>query len=199
MMRFILPLFNTLAGLASLVSIYVYFFPAEQRQPIPHWATAAALLFIVILILRHQWSTAKQEMHRTFNDKGIDKYMCKWVSRPGRALILSRDLSWGTRDAARSALQAKARARDLIIFMHSETDLSRSLAELGASVSYYGSSDFTPKSRFTILNYGRDCPRIAVGTTKWDKHLVYEYDIGDHPITALSDDLINLLARVSQP
>jgi hypothetical protein len=106
-------------------------------------------------------------------------------------------LSWGNKFDTKKTLLTKARANELIIFMQSATTLSNELELAGAEVHYYGTSGFTPSSRFTIIGAGKNGSRVAVGSERKGRHIVYEYDTGEHPITALSDDFIRLLRLVS--
>jgi len=130
------------------------------------------------------------------SDAHINTYMCKWISNRGRAVILSRDLSWGNKFNTKTVLLNKSKRKELVIFMQSETTLSKELASAGADLHYYG-KEFSPQSRFTIIGEGKAGSRIAVGTEKKGRHIVYEYDTGEHPITALSDDLIALLRKIA--
>lgn len=182
----------------SLLGLYLSVYPASSEHPTWHlvglFILACAFAWIIVTEIKQ----ALRESHRVYRPgKQINRYMCRWVSRPGRTAIVSRDLSWGNSEGARSALLAKAKSSDLILYMHHKTELSEELRKAGAEIRYYDGVEFEPKSRFTVIGYGKDGSRVAVGTMRDDKHVVYEFDTGTHPIAALSDDLITLLKSVS--
>jgi len=197
--RFLLNLLVYLSGLASLLGLYFTRWPDDNTRPGWHWAALAGVSIMFIVLFFVEAKRIAQESHKTFFwEWSINRYMANWVSRLGRSVILSRDLSWGDTPKARSALISKARKGDLTIYLATENDLSRELAEAGAEIVYYGHTGFMPKSRFTVIGFGQDVARVAVGSQRKGRRIVYEYDTGEHPITALSEDLTSLLTMVGK-
>ena len=68
------------------------------------------------------------------------------------------------------------------------------LAAAGAEVCVYGTNLLeSPASRFTIIFFGRDGARVAVGRAVGDTHVIDEFNSGSHPAFHLAADLVALV------
>lgn len=112
--------------------------------------------------------------------------------------MFSRDLSWADEDSVANLLQEKAHRRELIIFVGRQTELTRSLIDLGAEVFNYNNLHFVPKARFTIVDYEKEGARLAIGFQENGTHVIYEYGPRDHAMMALAGDLVNLARQIAQ-
>jgi hypothetical protein len=128
------------------------------------------------------------------SQKKINSYMCKWVSGGGRVAIFSRDMNWGRDDPIRGILRAKAERNELIICLERSIDLTEELEGLGAQILTYQDLNHIPRSRFTIVDYGREGARVAVGVHENKGHVIQEFRSGHHPFYAVAEDLIKFLA-----
>jgi hypothetical protein len=67
----------------------------------------------------------------------------------------------------------------------------------GATIVVYQSLNYTPLSRFTITNYGRDDAKVAVGKSMSNgNHLIEVYGNGEHPYFQVANDLINVINSI---
>ena len=120
--------------------------------------------------------------------------MKNWVNKSGRTVILTRDLSWVNYDDIKNDLKTKAINKELIICLPKNTDFTFELEGLGAEIYTYENLKFTPKSRFTFINYGTPYSKVAIG--RKDKnhiHYIEEYSIENTVEFFLAEDLINII------
>jgi len=128
----------------------------------------------------------------------IRDYMFRWISRGGRVAIFSRDMSWVEDDEMKDLLRAKARRDELHICLPTRILLSDDLQKEGAHIHVYPQLNYTPLSRFTIINKGRSDAQLAVGRAIEGKHLIEEFSLGEHPAFFIADDLIEVVMRLGQ-
>lgn len=129
----------------------------------------------------------------------IEDYMYNWISKSGRSVIFTRDMSWCKSDKIKNLLKDKARSGDLILLMQEKTDFASSLESEGAEVYDYTNIGYTPAARFTIAHYGRGDAKVAIGRTdSKGKHRIEEFEGGVHPQFHLADDLVNILKLVKR-
>jgi hypothetical protein len=186
-----------LSSFASILGLYFTVLPLSNERPNWHWAMIIAFSALSIFLAFKEIRLKMQERHRKFrNTAAVNRYMCKWISQQGRTVIFSRDLSWGDEYNSKTALMKKARAGDLKIFLHQKTALSDALEGEGAEIVVYGETDHEPKSRFTIVGFGKEGARLAVGTQRGGKPIVYEFESGEDPVFALAEDYAKLLSKV---
>ncbi len=199
---FLLRLFGKLAlitaSYASIFGLYFTLLPLSSERSTGHWivlgiGTAAALLLIVCEAIEHFRTAPK----RFRDNKKINHYMRNWVSRNGRAVIFSRDLSWANDDKTKSILVNKAERDELIICLSKATQLSNELKQRGAKIVEYG-TDFVPKGRFTIVDYEKDGARVAIGLKRGDVHTIEEFRSGSHPMFAVAEDLARYVIRSAE-
>ncbi len=131
------------------------------------------------------------------NTKGIDSYMYRWISQRGRVVIFTRDMSWANSKQIRDLLFEKARNRELEICLPKQTPLGKELLDVGADIYTYSSFNGTPYSRFTIIRYGKDDARIAIGRNVDGVHRIDEYSYGLDPVFSIAYDLVRLVKHYS--
>lgn len=124
--------------------------------------------------------------------------MKNWVKKSGRTVIFTRDMSWVNNSEIENELRNKARTNDLIICLPKITTLTQSLKDDGAEIYTYENLNYTPKSRFTFINYGSNSCKVAIGR-KDEKHNHYitEYTTKDTIEYYLAEDLVNIIKRIS--
>lgn len=133
------------------------------------------------------------------NEKEIKKYMKNWVNNDGQTVIVSRDLSWvSPNDNIYNILRKKAKNDELTIIMQKSNTCVKDLEKCGAKIYYYGNLDFTPKTRFTFIHYGRTNPRLAIGYQFKGVTKILEYEKSGTIEYSLAEDLCNLLKEVSK-
>ena len=188
--------FLALAGsLASLVGLLVPFLPSLKQ--LPWWAIAllvfATFSFVVLVVLEFLAHRGRRVYAKSDTD-GIKKYMHDWIEHGGRVAIWTRDMSWAHNDDTRGLLREKAARRELILCLPEQNALTTELAAAGAEVCAYGANRLeSPASRFTIIFFGRDGARVAVGRADGDTHVIDEFSAGSHPAFHLAEDLIALV------
>ena len=194
-MRLIWNLLIQISAFASLLGLYLEIDPPTETRPSWHWwflgvfcAFAAASTF------REIWQYAQSRPKSYSSKKRIKRYMRHWVASGDRAVILSRDLSWVDDPDMKSVLIMKAKKSELTIYIQKEITLSDELKSFGAEIVTYSRSGHSPRSRFTIINYGKEGARVAIGAQSKGKHVIEEFESGQHPIFAVADDLTKFIA-----
>lgn len=185
-----------LAGsIASLVGLLLLFLPSLTG--LPWWAMAllivAPLLFIVFVVLEFV-AHRPCRVYAKSDAEGIKEYMHDWIKHGGRVAIWSRDMSWAHGDDTRSLLREKSARGELILCLPEENEMTRELAAAGAEVCVYGTNLLeSPASRFTIIFYGRDGARVAVGRADGSTHVIDEFNSRSDPAFYLAADLVALV------
>ena len=119
--------------------------------------------------------------------------MHDWIKYGGRVAIWTRDLSWAQNSETRRLLKTKAERNELILCLPKSNELTEELAAAGAEVCTYGANSLeSPASRFTIVFFGRDGSRVAVGRANGNTHVIDEFAASGHPAFYLAEDLIAL-------
>jgi len=187
------------ASLASIVGLLVPFLP--PARDLPWWAVAlsvSAVFFFVVLIALEFLNRGSRRVYAKADADGIKRYMHNWIEHGGRVAIWTRDMSWAQNPETRTLLTEKARRHELILCLPTLSDLAATLADAGAEVCAYGATLLeSPASRFTIVFFGRDGSRVAVGRAEGDTHVIEEFGAGGHPAFHLAADLVSL-ARALQ-
>ena len=102
-------------------------------------------------------------------------------------------MSWAKNPETQKLLTEKARRGELILCLPEINALARDLSAAGAEVCAYGTRLLeAPASRFTIVFFGRDGSRVAVGRAEGDTRVIDEFSAGDHPAFHLAADLVTL-------
>ena len=185
-----------LAGsLASLFGLLILFLPSPKDLP---WWTIAIIFTAVlgfVLFIALEVSTHRcRRIYPKADTEGIKRYMHDWINHGGRVAIWTRDMSWAQDIDTRNLLKGKATRNELILCLPAKNELATELATLGAEVCDYDTSLLeSPNSRFTIIFFGRDGARVAVGRADGDTHVIHEFDAGSHPAFYLATDLVALV------
>jgi len=128
----------------------------------------------------------------------INEYMYNWLAYNNRAIIFSRDMSWANNDERIvDVLKKKAEDSELTLILAERTPLVTELEKRGAHFIGYDFLEYTPRTRFTVVNYGSMDEKVAIG--KEDEHGVHrinEYKSSDGIAYFLVKDLISLLTRL---
>lgn len=140
---------------------------------------------------------------RTFNrtseagKRGITKYLIRQLNSSGCVVIFSKDLTWVTSGGeAEALLIKKAEAKELILYVEDELPIAKLLVSKGAEVRVYGGQKkrgFSPKSRFTMLDYRAGKTRVMIGVPVDGKHLIKHYKDDDFEVVDLANNFIKLL------
>jgi hypothetical protein len=67
------------------------------------------------------------------------------------------------------------------------------LKQRGARIHTYQRLRHVPRSRFTIVDYGLEGARVAVGAKLGGRHVIQEFQSGSHPFFAVAEDLVKFL------
>lgn len=195
-MAIILQMVTVIGSFASMLGVVVVI---DMRTPDEPWTvlqvvlTVLASIFMVIavvLIVRNHLKTRPKSMR--IGSK-ITEYMYNWIDHGGVAAILTRNMSWVNNERIKGLLRTKAQCKELFLCLPEETELSRELSQLGAKVYNFSELQYTPKSRFTIINKDRMDAQLAVGLSSGQRHVIEEFSEGKHPVFTIADDLINLI------
>jgi hypothetical protein len=168
----------------------------------PLTATQGALLALValgfaVLVLLDIRDHLRSRRHVLKREEQIVQYMYDWIAKGGRAAIFTNDMSWARDNRIVELLHRKARNDELTVCLPRRIPLVEGLANSGARVFTYEQLDYTARSRFTIVNYGRMDAQLAVGRRVRDRHVIEEYSLGEHPVFAIASDLVELVKRIS--
>lgn len=188
-----------LLSVASIIKLYLSL--AEDGKPHPYWFFGALSLSVfIVLIVGYDIIQLWRKKPKSFdgNSPDIIKYMRKWVSRPGRTIIFSRDLTWANDFEAKKALRKKAGNGELTILVESQNVLTAELQAAGASIITYGKLGHVPRSRFTIIGFKKEGARVAIGAPIGDKHVVEEFQSGMHPLFGVTEDLVQFLINADK-
>lgn len=188
--------FLALAGsLASLLGLLVPFLPSLTE--LPWWAilllVSATFCFVMLVVLEFLAHRGRR-VYAKSDTAGIKRYMHTWIKHGGRVAIWSRDMSWAHNGETRGLLRDKAARGELILCLPEQNELTKELGAAGAEICAYGANRLeSPASRFTIVFFGRDGARVAVGRADGDTHVIDEFSAGSHPAFHLAEDLIALV------
>jgi len=171
---------------------------------------------LVATALVIEWNTYWSEKPKEFNTpEKINRFMHRWISRQGRVVIFSRDMSWvngtvhetvlertlrklhGTAPATiRELLRQKSASDELTICLPNRIPLATELELEGARLFIY-ESGLVPQSRFTIVRHERADSEVAIGRTIDGIHRIETFASGEHPAFSLALDLVRFAERVS--
>jgi hypothetical protein len=150
--------------------------------------------FFVVLVVFEFLDRRGRSVYAKSDTEGIKRYMHAWIEHGGRVAIWTRDMSWAQNPETRRLLTAKAHRNELILCLPELSEFTAELAEAGAEVCAYGATLLeSPASRFTIVFFGRDGSRVAVGRAEGDTHVIDEFSAGGHPAFYLAADLVTIV------
>ena len=189
-------LLSVLGSIASLFGcVFVFHQPGSPYTTVQAVFLGLALVFSACAIaaeFRSYW----QDMPRKYKTpQAIRDYLFRWISVGGRVCIFSNDMSWVQDEEMKEMLRSKAEKDELTIVLPSPIPLTEELKQNGAHIITYAPLKYTPKSRFTIINDGRDGAQIAIGRRIRDVHCIDEFAEGSHPVFAVASDLIEILRQ----
>ncbi|MBN1918278.1 MAG: hypothetical protein JW889_10235 [Verrucomicrobia bacterium] len=166
---------------------------------VPTVAEILLWLLMAIALVAAMWDIANYLRRRPSsfapNSPAIATYLAGWLRSGGRAAIFSRDLSWAKEDHVRRILDGKAADGALLVFAGRTTPEILRLANTGAEVYDYARLQFSPRSRFTFLDYGKAGARLAIGIVRNGQHSITEYGPSDEVVMSLAGDLVELARR----
>src|SRR5581483_995546 len=179
----VLKLIALTASFASLIGLLVVFLPSPNK--LPWWAMVLVVfgsLCLVLLVVLECLSHQGFRIYAKNDQDGIKRYMHNWIEHGGRVAIWSRDMSWAQNSETGRLLKEKARHHELILCLPERNGFADELAAVGAEVCAYGRDYLeSPASRFTIVFFGRDGARVAIGRADGDTHIIEEFSAGRHP------------------
>jgi hypothetical protein len=200
LLQFLRTAAASFAAFGSLAALAWSFKPEGQSLSGWQWGflAAAVLFFIVDLAVGvNEYRTKRTRSYSIKGDKrGINKFMREWIEASGRTAIYTRDMSWAETNAVEDLLTKKAGKGELTICLPISTLLTDRLRSEGAHVVTYSRLAVTPRSRFTIADYGRGDARVAIGITKRNRHHIEVFRAGTDFAFQLSEDLIDLIAAL---
>ena len=187
------PLISTFGALASIISLFVVLWVSSELS-LP-WRIGPGVAFLlltlttVVGVLRLGPPTT---VYKRENGADIRGYLFRWIKDGGRVVIWTRDMSWAEDEEVRAMLEQKAMARELIVCLPQNTELSDNLKKAGAEINEYRTSDAF-SSRFTIVNHNQTGSRVAIATPVGNKHIIREFSERDAPTFQLARDLVELV------
>jgi hypothetical protein len=184
--------------LLGLIGLWVTFNPDVTQfsifQVVLLTITAIGILFMIYWDI-YSYIRRRPKLYRTI--KQIDQYMHAWIAQRGRVLIFTRDMSWATSKEIKQLLMDKSSRRELEICLPEPIPLTTELAAAGAEIHTYMSFNDSPYSRFTIIRYGKDDARIAIGRDVDGFHQIDEYSFGSDPVFSIAYDLVKIVKHYS--
>lgn len=135
-----------------------------------------------------------------YKDK-ISKYLIDFIATGGDIVIVSRNLSWITRDVI-WRMEDKAKSGELTIFIPFPDSLgvSEKLKKFGADVRYYGGlvddATWFLETRFTIAQWRSSSKRMTFPKTLSEYHYNYEL-VPSEPTMDIALDLVRLLDKAT--
>jgi hypothetical protein len=188
-----------IGNISAIAGIVGFIYPIISQQKITLTNLQIGFISVSILIfLGYIFYELLNTPKKYTNDLEIKKYMSAWVKKTGRTVIFTRDMSWVDTESIKNDLRIKARNKDLLLCLPDNTDFSSELKLLGAEVYIYKDINFTPKSRFTFINYDTPYSKVAIG--RKDKnhiHYIEEYSIENTIEFFLAQDLVNLIKSIN--
>lgn len=188
-----------MATCASILGLYFTLLPLSAERPWWHWLLIAfAITACLLLALREVVDYRKFAPKIYRSPKKIKSYMHQWVSSAGRVVIFSRDMSWTDDTNIRQLLLEKASRNELTVCLEHAIPLTDELCKNGAGIVTYGALGHIPRARFTIVDFGREGARVAVGVKVGNDHVIQEFRSGHHPFFAVAEDLVKFLFAYAQ-
>ena len=171
-------LFTVIGWAASVVTIWGGEQPSGVRWPI-FIIIAFAAVYIYV-----QWADYRRERKRVqkhSSSKAVHAYLYDWIKNGGRTVVFTRDFTWADcNEKMLALLKEKAKNRELIVCLCRATDITDQLKELGAEIYIHDIREL--KSRFTIIHYGTNYPKVTVGSKDADGRFINEqYNMKDNP------------------
>lgn len=136
------------------------------------------------------------------SEEKIKVEMKKMLQEQGKIVVMSRSLGWVDDEI----LVATGKKKDrLIVYAEKENDITKKLKDQGVTVRLYGRTGFIPKTRYTIIRYGRNDAQVNVAETHSRirlhrfQHIIHQTSSAeeyDGYIVSLAIDMVNLMEKV---
>jgi hypothetical protein len=166
------------------------------------YVTVVVIALLALYSIYRDLSRSINESPEEFspNSPDISIFVCDFLKQGGRSVIFSRDLSWASNgNHILEALNAKARKKELEVFVSGSNAAIDTLFQNSATIFDYKEAQFNPKARFSIINYGSYDQKIAIGALEDDKFVIRTYDLKKNKtIVALVEDIIALAKIISK-
>ena len=175
-------LFSISGWVSSILSLYkVDELRSEIRLVVIFFVGILAIIYIWAQIYSFYKSNYNSSVHNTTDQ--VNKYLLNWLNKGSRTVIFTRDLTWADESLdILNTLERKARNKELTICLYRKTAITDHLNDLGAEIYVHNLPDSQLKSRFTIIDYGKNNPKITVGTRNSNGQFVNErYDMNTIP------------------
>jgi hypothetical protein len=194
----VLQIITTIGSFASLMGLIFIILPSGQRLTgLQGFLLGVGMVFFVVTILFMIVMGRKSRIFRVRKEARIRKYMFKWISQDGRAVIFSRNLSWVRDEQMKDLLRRKAERNELTVCLPNRIQLLEDLEQAGAEICIYPELGYVPAASFTIVRQGRMDSRVAVGRMIKNKHVIEEFGVGEHPVFHVANDLTSIIIRFS--
>jgi hypothetical protein len=174
--------------------------PAILQINDPTWLAPVMITVLAGLLVTvtgsevKSWRASRPKRYET--PEKIRDFMNDWISQEGRVAIYTRDMSWAQQEERiLRLLNRKASAGELTLVLPRHIELSRRLEARGATVYTYPGFEYEPKSRFTVVRFGREDAEVAIGRQISGVHTISTYSAGHHSAFALVEDLLELIRR----
>ena len=179
--------------IGTLLGVFSIFLTVENLSTPTTVGLVVVLTFSFVVLGVDLYNLIRNSPHKFEpNSPQIIDYMLKWLSTGGRTAIFTRDMSWAVAGSdVTKLLEAKAARHELLIFVAQMSPVVEALHSLGAEVYIYP-KQFTPRSRFTIIDFEKHGARIAIGVVEGKKHVIRESSVAESPMSPVLEDLVSL-------
>ncbi len=184
---------------SSLLSILVMIFTDISNLPTFKWVLTVVSIGGLVLALALEVHYYFKGKPKKYNKEENIEYMKRIISNGGKVVVFAGSLSWVNNDDIKQAMLNKKRKLHLCV-EESAPHIDEFKAA-GVNVYTYGSSGFSPKTRFTVMRKGTTNEKIAItsieDTDKAAIRWIYEVskddkDFKNRWIGYAAEDLFNL-------
>ncbi len=190
-------IFNIVFTLSGWISS-IYAFKIDNEFIISMIAVIS-ICYIVLQIYSYISTVKNIYVHNTKEE--VNEYLYDWLNKGGRTVIFTRDLTWVNESSKiRELLEKKSKDKELSICLYRETEVTAELKRLGAQIYVHNLPENQLKSRFTIIDYGKNNSKITVGYRNEDgKFVNIRYAMNSNPnICQTYIELFELIKRQKQ-
>jgi hypothetical protein len=199
--RMVLPRISLwLSSLASVIGLIFAIATTKTNLPMLYTVIIAIFIIIFAISLGLDYRDYSKQKPRSFKPDSheIKDYLFNWISKGGHVAIFTRDMSWANDNRIKSMLITKARNSELSVILPKQNALTDELETFGANIISYEVLDYIPQSRFTMINKGKMDSHVAFGRRINDQHVIEEFANGNHPVSALAIDLVEIVSQVQK-
>lgn len=184
---------------SSLLSIIVMIFTDVSNNPVFKWIlTVSSIGGLVLALFLEFYHYFKWKPKKYDRQKNIE-YMKQIISNEGKVVVFAGSLSWVDNDEIKQVMLNKKGKLHLCV--EETAPHIDEFKKAGVNVYTYGSSGFSPKTRFTVMRQGTTNEKIAItsieDTAKTAVRWIYEIskddkDFKNRWIGYAAEDLFNL-------